>query len=160
MKTKPAYAFLEAQSIYLRPFLPSDEAFLATWCNDKENRIKTGYSRLITPQQIQASFTSEKPDTIWLAIVSKEDNRIIGETGLLKMFSDWGCSDCSIMIYDEQDQHRGYGQQAIHCLLTMLLVICIFTGLRLALLLSTTQPLLFMKKWALKKKEYKRKGII
>lgn len=111
------YLFLETQDLYLRPFQETDEAYFARWCNEPENRGLTGLTRPVTPDAQQAALHKSNADAIWFAIVRKADQQVIGETGLLRMFPDWGCTDLSIMIYDPCDQHQGYGRQAIHAVM-------------------------------------------
>lgn len=111
------YLFLETQDLYLRPFQEADEAYFARWCNEPENRGKTGLTRPITPDAQYQALHKSSSDSIWFAIVRKSDRQVIGETGLLRMFPDWGCTDVSIMIYDPSYQHQGYGRQALLALM-------------------------------------------
>ena len=57
-------------------------------------------------------------DTLWFTITDLE-GRIIGETGLLRMFPAWHQTDLTIIIPDPQMQHKGYGTEAIRRMLDM-----------------------------------------
>ena len=47
----------------------------------------------------------------------KEDDRVIGETGLLRMFHAWHTTDISIIIGEKDTWGKGYGTEAILLLL-------------------------------------------
>ena len=117
MNSDYSYLFLETTDLYLRPFLDEDKSFFANCENRPEIREKIGVTRPTTPQALERRIHTERDDAIWLAIVRKRDNQIIGETGLLRIFPDWSCSDLSIMIYDTDDRHHGLGTQAINALM-------------------------------------------
>ncbi len=77
--------FLSGEKVYLRPIEQDDVALLHKWANDPEIRGLTGEIRPSTYtgalefyQRIQKS-----EDRIWLAVILRETDQIIGETGLL-----------------------------------------------------------------------------
>jgi diamine N-acetyltransferase len=106
--------FLVGKRLYLRPFEKEDLVYLRAWCNDPEVRQLTGE---VTPM---SSYAMEKyyervqndQDRIWLMIVKKEDHRIIGETGLLRIFHPWRTADMSMILGDKQAWNQGYGSEA------------------------------------------------
>ncbi|MBU2439364.1 GNAT family N-acetyltransferase [bacterium] len=54
-----------------------------------------------------------RPDPIILVIVIKENDRLIGEAGLLRMFHAWRTTDISIIIGEKDAWGKGYGTEAI-----------------------------------------------
>jgi RimJ/RimL family protein N-acetyltransferase len=54
---------------------------------------------------------------VWFMIALKEDDRVIGEAGLLRMFPAWRTTDLSIIIGETDAQGKGYGTEAINLLL-------------------------------------------
>jgi len=51
-------------------------------------------------------------DRIWFAIVLKEEDRVIGESGLLRMFKPWRCTDMTIIIGEKDVWGKGLGTEA------------------------------------------------
>ena len=49
---------------------------------------------------------------IWFAIVLKDGDRVIGESGLLRMFKPWLCTDMTIIIGEKDAWGQGYGTEA------------------------------------------------
>lgn len=110
--------FLEGSTVYLRPLMKEDVPFLYQWMNDPSVRHLTGETRPSSLQDIEQSIEAKRPDRVWFAIVRKEDDRIIGETGLLRMFPEWGTTDMSIIIPEEASRGRGYGTETMRLMLT------------------------------------------
>jgi RimJ/RimL family protein N-acetyltransferase len=84
----------------LRPVEPDDVALLHRWANDPELRGLTGETRPSTYaaaleyyEKIQAD-----PSRLWLTVVVRETQQLIGETGLLRMFPAWRATDWSLII--------------------------------------------------------------
>lgn len=111
--------FLSGEKIYLRPIEPEDIACLCKWANDPETRGLTGEIRpssyadtLEFYQKIQKAA-----DRIWLAVVLRETNQVIGETGLLRMFPAWRTTDWSLIIGEKAVRGKGYGAAAAQLML-------------------------------------------
>lgn len=49
---------------------------------------------------------------IWFLIIDKATGKIIGETGLLRIFMPWRTSDFSMVIWDKAFWGAGYGKEA------------------------------------------------
>jgi diamine N-acetyltransferase len=118
-KPNPSTPFLTSQRIYLRPFEKDDLSVLRTWSNDVEIRALTGE---VTPMSSAAAdryyerLTAD--DTrIWFAVVLRENDRMIGETGLLRIFYPWRTADLSIIIGDKFCWRKGYGTEAIQLIM-------------------------------------------
>lgn len=109
--------FLEAEHIYLRPFQEEDAKFFEVWFNDKTTRAKIGETGCTSKEQAMKTVNRNSRDSIWLAIVRKEDDQVIGETGLLRIFPAWGTTDLTIIIPDDADQGKGYGKETINLMM-------------------------------------------
>ena len=117
--TKPLPKFLPGEKVYLRPLEKEDLRLLRQWANDPETRALTGE---VTPMsQAAADEFYEKvqkdSDRVWFAVVVQEDDRVIGEAGLLRMFHPWRATDLTIIIGDPTARGQGYGSEAIFLLL-------------------------------------------
>ncbi len=111
--------FLIGEAIYLRPFEPEDLAIIRTHMNDPEVRALTGEA-MPTSQAAADGWmqrVNQDQSRVWFAIVRKEDDRVIGECGLLRIFHPWRTSDLSIIIGDTAARGSGHGTEAIHLLL-------------------------------------------
>lgn len=97
------YSFLESDRLYLRPFEDGDEDFFMKWYNDKDTRAKIGEVMPFSKFQAEQLVRRKNKDSIWFAIVRKEDNEVIGETGLLRMFPAWRTTDLSIIKIKVKD---------------------------------------------------------
>lgn len=111
------YSFLESKNLYLRPFEETDETFFMKWYNDKDTRAKIGEVMPLSKFQSEQLIRREGKDSVWFAIVRKKDDKVIGETGLLRMFPAWRTTDLTIIIPEKENQGKGYGTQAINLIM-------------------------------------------
>lgn len=95
-----------------------DAPFLYHWMNDKPTRVKIGETRPCSLGEAERYVDKSSEDRVWFAIVRKQDDAMIGETGLLRMFPAWRTTDLSIIIPDESNQGKGYGTEAINLMLS------------------------------------------
>ena len=95
-----------------------DAEFFTYWFNQPEVMFRCGFEKPTTAQEeieyINVYHKSE--DSLWFTITDLDGN-IIGETGLLRMFPAWHCTDLTIIIPDPEKQHKGYGTEAIRIML-------------------------------------------
>lgn len=118
-KSENRKGFLIGQRVHLR--LPEKEDLLniRKWANDPKIRSLTG--EVMPTNQVSAEEFLEKvcneTDRVWFAIVLKENDRVIRETGLLRMFHPWRTTDLSIIIGEKDVWGMGYGAEAILLLL-------------------------------------------
>ncbi|MEW6718044.1 MAG: GNAT family protein [Chloroflexota bacterium] len=120
-KEIPPPIFLNGKLVYLRPLEQTDIPQLLVWANDPEIRELTG-EVMPTSRADQASFLEKvihDPHRVWLAIVRREGHRLIGETGLLRMFPAWRTTDLSIIIGDKTAWGKGYGTETISLMLNL-----------------------------------------
>lgn len=150
--------FLEGEHIYLRPFLKEDINFFTKWYNDPKTRGKIGE---VYPTSI---FDAEKivernsKDSIWFAIVKKSDDKVIGETGLLRMFPAWQATDLTIIIPDEINQHKGYGKEAINIIINYAFGYLNFNRISIGVVGFNENALCFYKKVGFKKEGIQEEG--
>jgi diamine N-acetyltransferase len=106
--------FLSGEKVYLRAIEPDDYPLFHCWANDPETRGLTGEARPCTLASTREYYEQiqKAADRVWLAVVERETHRVVGETGLLRMFPAWRTTDWSLIIGDPQARGRGYGTEA------------------------------------------------
>ena len=111
--------FLIGSKVYLRPLEKDDLKQLYVWFNDPQIRGLTGevYPTSQTGLEEYLAKIQTDPDRIWFGIVLQENDRLIGETGLLRMFPTWRTTDMSIIIGEKTAWGKGYGSEAMELLL-------------------------------------------
>lgn len=111
--------FLIGKRVYLRALEKEDLIYIRKWSNDHEIRKLTG--EVVSMSQADADKFLERvySDNTreWFVIVVKENDRVIGETGLLRMFPAWRTTDISIIIGEKDAWGKGYGTESILLLL-------------------------------------------
>jgi diamine N-acetyltransferase len=112
-------AFLIGQDVYLRPLEAADLPLIREWANDPEIRTCTGEVLPMSESGASEFFERVRTerDRVWFAVVLKEDDRMIGEAGLLRMFHAWRTTDLTMILGDRSAWGEGYGSQAIRLLL-------------------------------------------
>jgi len=116
---QPSVPFLCGERVYLRPFEKEDLAHIHIWANDPELRRLTGEVTPMSQSGAEKYYERVQNDEnrVWLMIVVKENERVIGETGLLRIFNPWRTADLSIIIGDKYAWGKGYGKEAALLLL-------------------------------------------
>jgi diamine N-acetyltransferase len=111
--------FLVGERVYLRPIEPEDLSLVRRWANDPEIRRLTG--EVLPMSQAGADGFMEKvrqdKERVWFVVVRREDHRVIGEEGLLRMFHAWRTTDLTLIIGERDAWGKGYGTEAILLLL-------------------------------------------
>ena len=98
--------------VILRELREEDAAFFARWFSTPEVMFECGFHEPSTPEAERARITApERADADWYAITDLS-GKLIGETGLLRMWPHWRCTDMSMIIPNPGDQGRGYGGEA------------------------------------------------
>jgi RimJ/RimL family protein N-acetyltransferase len=119
MVEKRQLKFLEGKQVYLRPLNEKDLPSICRWANDPEIRRSTG--EVLPMSMKKASDFYEKVHTdenrVWFSVVLHEHDRLIGETGLLRMFHPWRTTDLTLIIGEKDCQDKGYGREALFLLL-------------------------------------------
>ena len=111
---------IQGERAILREQREEDAVFFSYWFNQPQIMFQCGFTDFTDEEKekktINISHRSE--DSLWFTITDK-DGKIIGETGLLRMFPAWHQTDLSIIIPDPEMQHKGYGTEAIKIMLNM-----------------------------------------
>ena len=103
--------------IILRTLRKEDSEFFTHWYNNPEIMFECGFHEPTTLKAVQSRILKpEDDDEDWYAITDMS-GRLIGKTGLLRMWPHWHCTDMSMIIPDPQDQNKGYGIEAGHLML-------------------------------------------
>ncbi|MFP4343435.1 MAG: GNAT family N-acetyltransferase [Anaerolineales bacterium] len=112
-------AFLVGERIYLRPLERADLAHIRRWSNDPEIRRLTGEVHPMTEGDAEAFYekVQQEESRVWFIIALQEDDRPVGECGLLRLFPAWRTTDLSIILGERDAWGRGYGTEAIRLLL-------------------------------------------
>lgn len=107
-------AELTGKRVILRAQRREDAAFFARWYNEPQIMFQCGFTEKTTLEaeiaRIEQSHAQE--DQIWYTITDRQ-GRILGETGLLRMWPVWHCTDLSVILPDPDSQGRGYGTEAV-----------------------------------------------
>ena len=111
---------IRGTNVILRQQRIEDASFFAYWFNQPQVMFQCGFTEPTDEEKersvISGSHASE--DSVWFTITDLDGN-IVGETGLLRMWPAWRCTDLSIIIPDPKMQRRGYGTEAIRIMLDM-----------------------------------------
>jgi RimJ/RimL family protein N-acetyltransferase len=118
-KTRGGRESLVGERLYLRPFGRSDLPHVQRWSRDPEIRKLTGEVAPMSRAEAERFYKKVRmdEDRLWFAIVLKEGDRVIGESGLLRMFKPWRCTDMTIIIGEKDAWGQGYGTEAARLVL-------------------------------------------
>ncbi len=113
-KGRTSQESLIGERVHLRPFGRNDLSYVLKWSRDPEIRKLTGEVAPMSRAEAEEFYRKvcTDKDRIWFAIVLKEGNRVIGESGLLRMFKPWRCTDMTIIIGEKDAWGQGYGTEA------------------------------------------------
>ena len=111
---------IKGNNIILREQKIEDVKFFIYWYNQPLVMFQCGFTKLTDEEAEKERITigHKQKDSVWYTITDLEGN-IIGETGLLRMWPDWNCTDLSIIIPDPKIQQRGYGTEVIRLMLSL-----------------------------------------
>ncbi len=111
---------IKGKKVILREQREEDAAYFSYWFNQPLIMFQCGFTEP-TDLEKELKYINQyhrAEDSIWFTITDA-DGSIIGETGLLRMFPAWHCTDLTIIIPDPEKQHKGYGTEAINLMLDM-----------------------------------------
>jgi [ribosomal protein S5]-alanine N-acetyltransferase len=107
-------AFLIGEKIYLRPIDREDAAQLQAFMNDPEVTQTLGAYRPLSMQR-ELDFieqTNKDKNQVWLGIVLKQDDRLIGTVALRAIQGKDRKADFGIKIGFKEEWNKGYGTEA------------------------------------------------
>ena len=111
---------IKGEKVILREQKEGDAEFFAYWFNQPLIMFQCGFTDP-TDKEKEIKHINEchkTEDSVWFTITDI-DGSIIGETGLLRMFPAWHCTDLTIIIPDPEKQNKGYGTETIRLMLDM-----------------------------------------
>ncbi|SLM17440.1 conserved hypothetical protein [uncultured spirochete] len=105
--------YLEGKRLYLRTFRKADVEELDELMDDWPTQVMTGSVYPNTEKELEEAIDRwQRTDSrIWFAVIDKETNKIIGETGFLRIFMPWRTTDITIEIWDKKYWGKGYGKE-------------------------------------------------
>jgi RimJ/RimL family protein N-acetyltransferase len=111
--------FLTGSQVYLRPIEKEDLKQLYAWLNNPEIRGLIGevFPTSQTGLEDYLAKIQSDPSRVWFGIVLQENDQLIGEAGLLRMFPAWRTTDLSIFIGEKTAWGKGYGNEVMELLL-------------------------------------------
>ncbi len=155
-----AVEFLKGEHIYLRPVEEQDYPTFYRWMNEPATRALIGETGATSQEAVKAYFERVNSDSsrAWFAVVTRADDRLIGETGLLRMFPAWRCTDMSIIIYDQTARGKGYGQEAVFLMLNHAFGFLNFHRVAIGVVGFNHRALAFYEKMGFAKEGIQREG--
>jgi RimJ/RimL family protein N-acetyltransferase len=153
-------AFLIGKQVYLRPLEKEDLPQIQEWMNDPDIRRLTGEVRPTNRTGTEEWYerVCQDQDRIWFAVALRENDRIIGEAGLLRMFPAWRTTDLSIILGDKEAWGQGYGTEAILLLLDYAFGALSFHRVAIGVVGFNEQALRFYEKVGFKREGIQRDG--
>ena len=109
----------KGEKIYLRPFEQEDLLTVTKWFSDSEILGLIGENKPSSLKDIEKHFEKIRNDDSrrWFAICRIDNNKLIGECGLLRIYFPWRTSDLTMIIGEKDEWGKGYGREAIKLLL-------------------------------------------
>ncbi len=115
----PDTKFLIGEKVYLRPIEPADLPHVCRWVNDPETRRQIGEiepkSTADAVEWLQKVYKDS--NRVWFVVVLRENDRVIGEAGLLRIFHPWRTADATMVIGEKDATGKGCGTEAMRLLL-------------------------------------------
>jgi RimJ/RimL family protein N-acetyltransferase len=100
------------------------------------------------------------PSRAWYVIIRDEDDLVIGECGLLRMFPPWRRADMSIVIGERDAWRRGYGTEVGRLLLELAFDYMGFHRVAIGVVGFHEQALRFWERLGFRKEGVERDGYI
>jgi RimJ/RimL family protein N-acetyltransferase len=156
----PEQEMLRGRRVFLRPFGKDDVKYLRKWSEDAELRKLIGEVEPMSRAEIEKFYEKLRKDKerVWFVIVLKENNRVIGEAGLLRMFRLWRTTDMTIIIGEKDEWGKRYGTEAGHLLLDYAINRLGFHRVSIGVVGFNKRALRFWKRFGFKKEGVERDG--
>jgi diamine N-acetyltransferase len=100
--------------VTLKPMTESDMPYLVKWYSDPEMLRLSGEVEPLTKEKFAQWYHNlcNNVNKVWFTIVVNENQRVIGDAGLLRMFTPWKTTDMSVGIGEKDMWGQGYGTDA------------------------------------------------
>ncbi|MCK4409132.1 MAG: GNAT family N-acetyltransferase [Candidatus Eisenbacteria sp.] len=111
--------FIIGAGITLRALTRDDLPHIRRWLDDPELRGLIGATASMTEEGAGKWFerVDSDPSRIWYVIVDDEDDSVIGEAGLLRLFPEWRTTDMTVIVGEKERRGNGRGSEAGRLLL-------------------------------------------
>jgi len=118
-ETRTQARILAGKRVNLRPLVRGDLVYLRKWSEDAEIRGLIGEVAPMSKADCEKFLKKVRADAAraWFMVIMKENNKVIGEAGLLRMDRTWRTTDISVIIWEREEWGKGYGSEAILLLL-------------------------------------------
>ena len=105
---------LTGQRVTLKPLTASDMHYVVKWYSDPEILRLNCEMEPWTQEKYAQWYRNICTDAnkVWFTIVVNENQRVIGDAGLLRMFTPWKTTDMSVSIGEKDMWGLGYGTDA------------------------------------------------
>ena len=116
----PYFEKIPGERVYLSPMDPGDLETYTRWMNDVEVTRWLGmfsgvYS--LTAERAYLENATKDPNNYQFAIVLREENRLLGNIGLVDLNQIHRRATLGLFIGQAEDRSKGYGAEAIKLLL-------------------------------------------
>ena len=107
------------ERVTLRRIELDDIPHVRRWYDDPELRAQIGATEPMTETAAAEWFERVVADAnrIWYVVVRDEDDAVIGEAGLLRIFPEWRTTDMTVIIGERDARGHGYGSEVGRLLL-------------------------------------------
>ena len=147
------------KNVILRPFRDEDAGFYAHWHSQPEVMFQCGFTEPSTIEDEMKWMKKPETDSDWYA-VTDHNGKVVGETGLLRMWPHWHCTDMSIIIPNPADQNKGYGGEAVRLMLDRAFSHYSMNRVAIGVVGMNTHALAFYKKNRLQAGRHSGAGIL
>ena len=147
------------KKIVLRPLHNEDADFYAYWYSNPKVMFECGFYEPTTVEaELKRIQRPEEKDESWYAIIDKETGRLVGETGLLRMWPHWHCTDMSMIIPNPDDQGKGYGTEAGYLMLNLIFNHYNFNRVSIGVVGQNTQAIKYWERLGFRKEGIQEQG--
>jgi diamine N-acetyltransferase len=110
---------LIGRRVNLRPLVKGDLVYLRKWSEDTQISGLIGEVAAMSKADSEKFLEQVRADTAraWFMVVVKENSKVIGEAGLLRMDRAWRTTDVTVIIGEKGEWGKGYGSETLLLLL-------------------------------------------
>ncbi len=148
---------IKGNRIILREKRKEDAKYFAYWYNQPDVMFKCGFTEPTSEEMEIKILENESEDSDWYTITDLDGN-IIGETGLLRMWPVWHCTDLSIIIPDPAMQEKGYGTEAMQLMIDLAFQKYEMNRIAIGVVAKNTNAVKFYEKIGFKKEGIQEQG--
>jgi len=158
----PGPRFIIGDGVTLRQVEKDDLPHIRRWLDDPELRAMIGATEAMSDADAEAWFraVTSDPSRAWYVILRDEDDRVIGECGLLRMFPPWRRTDMTIVIGERDAWGKGYGTEVGRLLLELAFDYMGFHRVAIGVVGFHEQALRFWEKLGFRREGVERDGYI